>query len=265
MLLARASMSGGLCTAGDALACGYDRQALSRLARNGAAVRLGYGAYVERTSYAAASPEQRHRLATRAVVRGFEGRLAASHQSALTLLDLPLWQVPIKQIHVARTVVGHGRRSPALTVHRSYGPGDYHPVDGTLCVRPALAVLGTAMLCGVEAGVIAADAALAADIVSHHELRRYLNQLAHYPSVRNAQLAVDLADRLAESPGESRTRLVLRSMDLGSPVAQAEIRDEDGSLVGRVDFRYEQQRTIVEFDGLVKYGDAAFARTAASE
>jgi len=35
-----------------------------------------------------------------------------------------------------------------------------------------------------------------------------------------------------------------------------EIRDERGRLVGRVDFLFRAQRTIVEFDGLVKYGAA---------
>ena len=35
-----------------------------------------------------------------------------------------------------------------------------------------------------------------------------------------------------------------------------EIRDERGRLVGRVDFLFRAQRTIVEFDGLLKYGGA---------
>lgn len=67
---------------------------------------------------------------------------------------------------------------------------------------------------------------------------------------------MDLADARSESPGESRTRLLLGSLRLGTAVPQVEIRDAEGYLVGRVDFLYEQQRTIVEFDGLVKYGDA---------
>jgi len=67
---------------------------------------------------------------------------------------------------------------------------------------------------------------------------------------------VDLADGRSESVGESRTRLILRSFDLGIPTPQVEIRDDNGILVGRVDVLYEQRRTIVEFDGLVKYGGA---------
>ena len=34
------------------------------------------------------------------------------------------------------------------------------------------------------------------------------------------------------------------------------IRDQRGRFVGRVDFLFRAQRTIVEFDGLLKYGGA---------
>jgi very-short-patch-repair endonuclease len=62
-------------------------------------------------------------------------------------------------------------------------------------------------------------------------------------------------DGRAESPGESRTRMVLSA--LGLPVEpQVEIIDADGELVGRVDFLVAD-RVVVEFDGAVKYrGDS---------
>lgn len=255
LLLARASISGGVFTATDALACGYDRQSLSRLARTGAVVRIGRGAYAGRESYAAAAPEERHRLATRAVVQRFVGRVAASHYSALTLLRLPVWKARLDRVHVARTDAGRGRRSTGVQIHKGQGQGAYGAVDGMACVRPALAVLGTAMLCGVEAGLIAADAALAATLVTRQELDSWLARLVRHPSLRDARATIDMADARSESPGESRTRLLLRSLALGNAVPQVEIHDADGRLVGRVDFLYERQRTIVEFDGLVKYGD----------
>ena len=47
-------------------------------------------------------------------------------------------------------------------------------------------------------------------------------------------------------------------MSLGLPKVepQVEIRDARGRLVGRVDFLFRRYRTVVEFDGLVKYGGA---------
>jgi len=121
------------------------------------------------------------------------------------------------------------------------------------------------MLCGVEAGVIAADAALAAHLVTRQELDIWLARLTRHPTVSAGRMAVELADGRSESPGESRTRLLLRSLGLGDVVAQVEIRDENGRLVARVDFLYEPQRTIVEFDGLVKYGDADGRRALIAE
>lgn len=256
LLLARASALGGVFTAADALACGYDRQSLSRLVSRGEAVRIARGAYAGRDIHAAASPEQRHRLMTRAVVERFAGRVAASHYSALNLLGLPLWRAPLGQVHVARIGAGPGRRNSRLHIHSPYPADAYCLVDGLPCVQSSLAILGTAMRCGVEAGVIAADAALALGLVTDEQLRGGLMRLTRHPSVREARLAVDLADGRSESPGESRTRLVLRSLALGAVVPQVEIRDHNGRLVARVDFLYEQQRTIVEFDGLVKYGGA---------
>lgn len=256
LLAARTLAADGLFTAADAIACGYDRQSLSRLVKRGEVVRIGRGAYAGHADNASASPEQRHRLATRAVVGRFAGRVAASHYSALTLWQLPVWRATLDRVHVVRTGEGRGRSTSSVQVHCAYGQDAHVTVGGTVCVRPALAVLGTAMVCGVEAGVIAADAALAAGLMSGCELEGWLQRLTHHPSVRDARLVVDLADERSESPGESRTRMLLRSLALGPVVPQVEIRDADNRLVARVDFLYKAQRTIVEFDGVIKYAGA---------
>ena len=59
-------------------------------------------------------------------------------------------------------------------------------------------------------------------------------------------------DGLAESPGESWARVVFVSLGLPEVEPQVEIRDARGRFVGRFDFLFHRQRTIVEFDGLVK-------------
>jgi len=50
--------------------------------------------------------------------------------------------------------------------------------------------------------------------------------------------------------------MVFVGLGLPTPELQVEIRDEQGRLVGRVHFLFRAQRTIVEFDGKVKYGGA---------
>ena len=67
---------------------------------------------------------------------------------------------------------------------------------------------------------------------------------------------MDLADGLAESPGESWARVIFGLLGLPKVEPQVVIRDRQGHFVGRVDFLFRAQRTIVEFDGLVKYAGA---------
>jgi hypothetical protein len=68
-----------------------------------------------------------------------------------------------------------------------------------------------------------------------------------------ARLVAGLADGRVESPGETRARRLFRVLGLPEPQLQAWIVGADGVAVGRVDFLVAQQRTVVEFDGLVKY------------
>lgn len=245
----------GAFTTHDALDCGYHRQSLSELVRRGRALRVGFSAYVDRPRYDAASPERRHEMATRAVVRTFDGRVYASHYSALTLMSLPAFGVPLDHIHVSRAVDSLSRCRPGLSIHTAYGPGAGCLIGRTPSVAPALAILGAAMACGVETGVVAADAALATGKTTADDLQNWLERLSRHRDVTHARQAVRLADARSESVGESRARLLLNAIGL-RPTPQVEIRDPRGKLVGRVDFLLEGERIVVEFDGLMKYADA---------
>lgn len=248
-LLAKLSMARfGAFTAHDAYDCGYNREALSQLVRSGRALRVGPSAYVDRDRYDAASPERRHEMATRAVVRTFEGRVYTSH--ALTLMSLPVFGAPLDHIHVARAADSLSRRRPGLSIHTAYGPGAGRLIGRTPSVDPALAILGAAMTCGIETGVVAADAALAAGKTTGDDLQAWLGKLSRHRDVTQALQAVRLADGRSESVGESRTRLLLNAIGF-RPTPQVEIRDPQGRLVGRIDFLLERERIIIEFDGLM--------------
>jgi len=254
----------GAFTARDAYVCGYHRESLSQLVRRGRALRVGPSAYVDRDRYEAASPERRHELTTRAVVRTFEGRVYASHYSALTLMSLPVFGAPLDHIHVARAADSLSRRRPGLSIHTAYGPNAGRLIGRTPCVAPALAILGAAMTCGIETGVVAADAALAAGQTTDHDLQTWLGKLSRHREVTQARQVVRLADARSESVGESRTRLLLNAIGF-RPTPQVEVRDPQGRLVGRVDFLLERERIIVEFDGLMKYADANGREALAAE
>jgi hypothetical protein len=66
---------------------------------------------------------------------------------------------------------------------------------------------------------------------------------------------IELSDGGAESPQESRTRLVLTSADL-RPETQIEVCDDDGRFVARLDMGWRQWRVAVEYDGAHHWTDS---------
>jgi very-short-patch-repair endonuclease len=113
--------------------------------------------------------------------------------------------------------------------------------------------------------VVAADAALAARHGNGSaDLRTWLGRLSRHRDVTQARQAVRLADARSESVGESRARLLLNALGFW-PTPQIEIRDQDGRPLGRVDFLLENERVIIEFDGLMKYADANGRQALAAE
>ena len=220
----------------------------------GELVRLRRGAFVEADRWAAADPDERYRLRVMAVLRSRTADEAASHHSALALHRLPLWRVDRGLVvvtgDVAESTTSNGLR---LTPLRRLVATTQ--VDGVESLAVADAVVTTAASC-MEAGVVAADAALHDGHCRPADLAEAASRLRQGLRGR-ARLRRALAnvDARAESPGESRTRLVLTA--LGLPVEpQVEIRDVLGAFVARVDFLVAG-RVVVEFDGAVKYGGAA--------
>ena len=65
---------------------------------------------------------------------------------------------------------------------------------------------------------------------------------------------VAMADARSENPGESASRVRLIEAGIPVPELQYEVFDEDGRLVARTDFCWEEFKTLGEFDGKVKYG-----------
>ncbi|SSC24354.1 Protein of unknown function DUF559, partial [Klenkia terrae] len=68
---------------------------------------------------------------------------------------------------------------------------------------------------------------------------------------RRIRAALADADGLAESPQETRTRLVLHRSALPRPMAQHRVRDARGREVARVDFAWPALRVALEYDGEV--------------
>ena len=78
--------------------------------------------------------------------------------------------------------------------------------------------------------------------------------MERWPGVRAARRAVAFADPRSESVGESVSRVRIHLDGLPRPELQYEIRGAFGQVIARVDFYWEEQRTVGEFDGRIKYG-----------
>jgi hypothetical protein len=94
----------------------------------------------------------------------------------------------------------------------------------------------------VDALMQASDLKLA-DVVTLIDRHRGMRGLVQLRNV------VDLADGGAESPQETRTRLVLTDAGLRPDRTQIEVFDHFGAFVGRIDMGYPEWRVGVEYDG----------------
>jgi len=257
LLRARLAAQCGLITAKEAHACGYTSVSLSRLVAAGDLFRARAGCFVEGKLFADAGAQARHGLMARAVSRGYHPPHAISHVSALAVHGLPLLNFEPDVVHLTLTGPGCPRTLRGLRVHPELPASVSRQREGGCVVHPAMAVVQSAALAGIAAGVAAADAALRAGQVTKADLEVALRIARLGPGRAEARTAVELSDGLAESPGESWARVLFVSLGLPSAELQAEIRDARGRFVGRVDFLFRECRTVVEFDGLLKYGGAA--------
>lgn len=102
-------------------------------------------------------------------------------------------------------------------------------------------------------GLVAADSALHNGL-SPADLSAVLDDCAGWPGIRRAREVIAFADKRAESALESGGRLLMHRQGLPRPDLQRWL-GPDSRRVYRVDFLFEEQRTVAEADGLAKYRD----------
>jgi hypothetical protein len=107
-------------------------------------------------------------------------------------------------------------------------------------------------LCGrnpVTEGVVAADLFLHAGLVSIAELAGYVADHSGLKGVARLRRVVGLAEPGAESPMETRLRMLLVLARLPRPEVQISLHDDRSRFVGRPDLLYRKQRLAIEYDG----------------
>ena len=215
--------------------------------------RLRRGAYVEGLLWREADRDSRYRLTVTAVLRSRGVAEAASHHSAVALHRLPLWDV-----NQARGCRGHERRPGdhhhrRASRHATQGAGGRGAGRGTQILAVADAVVTTAAS-SVEAGVVAADAALHRGVVSVQELREAHHRLARgLRGTARLRRALSSLDPAAESRG--RAGLDWSSQDSTSP-SRPKPCFATALDVSSPGWTSSSRAGVVEFDGAVKYAGA---------
>ena len=97
--------------------------------------------------------------------------------------------------------------------------------------------------------VVFADMALQAEVVTSDALRNYVDNSASSYGVAKLRRVVANMEPRAESPMETRLRMLLVLGGLPRPEAQVAIHDPAGRFAGRPDLFYRAQRLGLEYDG----------------
>ena len=90
---------------------------------------------------------------------------------------------------------------------------------------------------------------LHAGLVTTAELLTHIAEHPGAKGIARLRRAVDFAEPLAESPMETRLRMLLVLAGLPRPEVQVSLYGDDGQFLARPDLLYRAQRLAVEYDG----------------
>lgn len=236
------------------LADGYTDHQLSQLVRGGVLHRVRRGAYVRRALWVRLSSADRHRVLCRAVLKAVHPLTALTHVSAVVELGVPVWNIPLDEVHTTRTD-GVGARREAGIVHHvgRLDEGEVRLLDGVRVgptARAAVEVIATAP---PEPALVVVNGLLHGGHLSRDELVEAARAMKHWPHTLSAHLVVAMADERLESVAETRTAFLCHAQRLPRPVPQVSIVDEHGREFARVDFAWPEMGVFLEFDGRIKY------------
>jgi Protein of unknown function (DUF559) len=202
----------------------------------------------------AATPDGEHILRAAAAVIRFGGGAALSHRSAAVLHGIELLTRPGNDITITGRP-GCGRKGPSH-VHlytTPLRPSEVTRKLGLPVTTAARTVIDLARTLTFVDGVAAADSAIRKGLTSKPDLRTAAAACTGWRGVVRAHRVIEFASGLAESVLESIARVTFDAVGLPAPRLQVWIATADGEVIGRVDFYWEQHKTIAEVDGALKY------------
>jgi hypothetical protein len=174
-----------------------------------------------------------------------------------------LWGVelarPLDPVELTLPPRSHMVRVEGLVTRRAALPAtDVTRRGGIRLSTPAATAVRVAAALSHDAAVAAVDQLVRAGLVDLATVRARAG-ISRGPGSARAREIVALADGLAESPQETRLRLLIGRSSLPVPVAQYEVR-HDGRFVARTDFAWPEHKVALEYDGLWHAEPGQFAK-----
>ncbi|MCI0159279.1 hypothetical protein KNO15_21475 [Leifsonia shinshuensis] len=174
---------------------------------------------------------------------------AFSHATAASLYGVPLPRTD-DRIHVSVRAPG---RAPDIRGHVGHklSRWETRTVHGLPVTTPEQTWLDLAQLFPRDALVVAGDFFVGGDapLTDRIALARAIAASPGRRGIGRAREAIHSIRHGAESPGESRLRLLLADAGLPVPLLNHELRDASGGFVARIDLAYEHARVALEYEG----------------
>ena len=128
-------------------------------------------------------------------------------------------------------------------------------VRGMRCTTPARTAFDIGRTLEADQAIPILDALMNATRVKPQDVIALADARPNYRGVRRLRVAMQLADAGAESPQETRVRLLLCRAGLPKPETQIEFRDRYGAPFIRVDMGWRKWLVAVEYDGVQHWAD----------
>src|SRR3954470_16919213 len=196
-----------------------------RLGHGGDLARLRRGVYADAGDWRTASLDERYRLHIRAAAERLSGRVVFSHESPLRLLGLPSLRPWPALVHVTGERRRGGRSQGDIARHCvGLDPVDVLAVGSVRCTSPVRTALDIAMSRTFAEGVVVADAVFDRYPGAREDFEEMLGlQLPGTRGIRRAARVLAFADPLAQSPGESWSRVLIAELGFAPPRLQVPI------------------------------------------
>ncbi len=238
-------------TVSQAADAGISRHALDRLARDGLVRRVLKGVYVDSASCDCLDLRTESLslvLPTGAVV--CDRTAAWLHGADLLGKEAANGEVPPVDVLRLRggTRVRHATcKGSTRTLDTEQ---DLCELNGIVCTTPLRTALDLGRQRSRYDSLAALDALLRVGDFSIADIQAELPRLKGHRWVTRLRELAPLADRRAESPAESRTRLLLLDAGLPLPELQWVVTNEAGAAVYRLDLAYPHLLLAIEYDGV---------------